>query len=222
MWTEVATEMTTDGMTIGAVLLAAGQGSRMGNVPKCLLKLDGVSLLERHLTALADAGVTSIVVVTGHYHDRIAPVAANFPVTQVRNPDPDAGQPSSVKLGIQTLGGEFDMVMVVLADQPLVGSAEVSELAAAFARRPAGTDVVYPEVSGERGNPVVFSGALIRTMLAQGRLALRKFTDEHPERVYRYPTSNDHFVIDLDTRQAVDALAERTGLRLALPADAVG
>lgn len=212
--------MTIDSMTIGAVLLAAGQGSRMGNVPKCLLQLDGVSLLERHLTALADAGVRSIVVVTGHYHERIAPVAEAFPVTQVRNPDPDAGQPSSVRLGIQALGGDFDMVIVALADQPLVGSADIRELAAAFAGRPPDTDVIYPEVKGERGNPVVFSGALIRTMLAEGRLALRKFTDEHPERVYRYETENDHFVIDLDTRQEVDALAQRTGLRLVLPADA--
>lgn len=212
--------MTIDSMTIGAVLLAAGQGSRMGNVPKCLLQLDGVSLLERHLTALADAGVRSVVVVTGHYHERIAPVTGRFPVTQVRNPDPDAGQPSSVRLGIQALGGDFDMVIVALADQPLVGSADIRELAAAFAGRPPGTDVVYPEVKGERGNPVVFSGALIRTMLAEGRLALRKFTDEHAERVYRYETANDHFVIDLDTRQEVDALAQRTGLRLVLPADA--
>ncbi len=201
-------------------MLAAGQGSRMGNLPKCLLTIDGVTLLERHLTALAAAGAAQIVLVTGHYHDRIAPLADTFAVTVVRNPDPDAGQPSSVRLGIQTLGGDFDMVIVALADQPLVGSAEFAELKAAFAQRPAGADVVLPEVQGERGNPVAFSGALIRSMLAEGRLALRKFTDEHPERVHRHVTANEHFVMDLDTRQDVDALAARTGLTLALPAGA--
>ncbi len=206
-----------DKLSCGVVLLAAGQGSRMGGVPKCLLRLDGVTLLERHLSAMAEAGIDRIVVVTGHYHDRTEPLAATFPVTLVRNPDPDAGQPSSVRLGVQALGGDVDLLIVALADQPLVGSAELTELANAFARRPAGTEVVYPEVHGERGNPAAFSGALIRRMLASGRLALRKYIDEHPESVHRYLTANEHFVIDLDTREEVDALARRTGMTVQMP-----
>ena len=209
--------MHPDRLKCGAVLLAAGQGSRMGGVPKCLLTVDGVTLLERHLAAMASAGIGKVVVVSGHYHEATEPVAARFPVTLVRNPDPDVGQPSSVKLGVGALGGDFDVVLVALADQPLVGSNELRELLAAFAQRPAGTDAVYPEVDGERGNPVAFSGELIRSMLASGRLALRKFIDENPQRVHRHRTANAHFVIDLDTREDVEALARRTGWRLALP-----
>lgn len=211
--------MNPDSLKCGVVLLAAGQGSRMGGVPKCLLTVDGVTLLERHLAAMADAGIDRVVVVSGHYHASVEPVAARFPVTLVRNPDPDAGQPSSVKLGVGALGGDFDVIIVALADQPLVGRAELQELLAAFASRPDGTDVVYPEVDGERGNPVAFSGELIRTMLASGRLALRKFTDENPQRVHRHRTANAHFVIDLDTVDDVEALGRRTGWRLSLPAD---
>ena len=44
---------------ISAVILAGGQGSRMGGVPKCLLTVDGTTLLERHLTAMADAGIAA-------------------------------------------------------------------------------------------------------------------------------------------------------------------
>lgn len=244
--------MKLDNLTCSAVLLAAGQGSRMGSVPKSLLKMNGVTLLERHLAAMAEAGIERIVVVTGHYHERIEPVAASFPVTLVRNPDPDAGQPSSVRLGIEALGigasgieasgieasgigasgigasreqsvgddvpgGDVDLVIVALADQPLVGSAELLELVAAFARRPAGTEVVYPEVEGERGNPVAFSGALIRRLLASGRLGLRRYIDEHPQAVHRYLTTNAHFVIDLDTSEDVAALQRRTGATLELP-----
>ncbi len=211
--------MNQDSLKCGAVLLAAGQGSRMGGVPKCLLTVDGVTLLERHLAAMAGAGIDRVVVVSGHYHQAVEPVAGRFPVTLVRNPDPDAGQPSSVKLGVGALGGDVDVVLVALADQPLVGREDLQELLAAFASRPAGTDVVYPEVGGERGNPVAFSGELIRTMLASGRLALRKFIDENPQRVHRHLTANAHFVIDLDTREDVEALGRRTGWRLVLPAD---
>ena len=53
---------------IGAILLAAGQGSRMGGVPKSLLELQGVPLINRQLIALSGAGVDEVVVVTGYYH----------------------------------------------------------------------------------------------------------------------------------------------------------
>ena len=50
-----------------AVLLAAGSASRMGGQPKCLLQLDGISLIERQIMALQAVGITHIVVVLGHY-----------------------------------------------------------------------------------------------------------------------------------------------------------
>jgi len=100
--------MNPDSLKCGAVLLAAGQGSRMGGVPKCLLTVDGVSLLERHLSAMAAAGIGKVVVVSGHYHQATEPVAARFPVTLVRNPDPDAGQVSSLRVGLGALSPKLD------------------------------------------------------------------------------------------------------------------
>ena len=53
-----------------AVILAAGRGSRMGsltdNIPKCLTKLAGRTLLSLQCAALKDAGITDIAVVTGY------------------------------------------------------------------------------------------------------------------------------------------------------------
>ena len=42
-------------LRVGAVLLAAGEGSRMGGVPKCLMSLAGVPLINRHLIAMSGA-----------------------------------------------------------------------------------------------------------------------------------------------------------------------
>ncbi len=199
-------------MKIGAVLLAAGEGSRMGSVPKSLLRLQGMSLLHRHLSALREIPFDEIVVVTGYHHEKIEAAISDQTVRCVRNPEPQRGQQSSVRLGVAALGIGFDAVMVVLADQPLVGTPELKELISAFEQRPTGTGVLYPVVDGQRGNPVVFSGEVVQRMLRTGDEAdFRRYIDEHPEVVYRYETPTAHFIIDLDTAEDIAAFEQRTG-----------
>ena len=58
-----------------AIILAAGQGSRLGHLtddkPKCLIEFNGRTLLDRQLDALAANGVEEAVVVTGFRDDQI-------------------------------------------------------------------------------------------------------------------------------------------------------
>ena len=77
-----------------AIILSAGQGSRLGHLvddrPKCLIEFNGRSLLDRQLDTLAANGVDEAVVVTG-FHDELvqAAVAARSggpSVTTVFNP----------------------------------------------------------------------------------------------------------------------------------------
>ena len=205
-------------LRVGAVLLAAGEGSRMGHVPKCLLKLQGVPLINRHLIAMSGGGINEVVVVTGFYYEQIEPSVESFPVTVVRNPQPEQGQQSSVKLGLEALGSKFDIVLIALADQPLIGSAELTELIAAFKKRPPGTCVVYPEVRGQRGNPVAFSGEVIASMLESGKnIGCRKFIDANPALVHKLETDNDRFILDLDTPDDIASFEQRTGWALTMP-----
>jgi molybdenum cofactor cytidylyltransferase len=205
-------------LRVGAVLLAAGEGSRLGGVPKCLLCLQGVPLINRQLIALSGGGVDDVVVVTGYHHTEIEPAVETFPVTVIRNPQPEQGQQSSVRLGLEALGNKFDVILIVLADQPLLSSAEFTELIAAFKKRPLGTSIVYPEVKGQRGNPVVFSGDVIPELLATNvSIGCRKFIDDNPMMVHRHITENDRFTLDIDTPEDLTAFEKRTGWKLTMP-----
>lgn len=204
---------------IGAVLLAAGSASRMGHQPKCLLELDGVPLIRRLLTALSGAGADELVVVLGHYADRIEPVVRDFPVTLVHNPDPDAGQISSLRLGLQALPGQIDAVLVALADQPLIHSQDIRDLIGAYRMRPADTEVVQPTVDGLPGNPVVFSQTVREQILAsEARVGCRQWQQAHPQAVHRWATTNTRYRTDVDSPDDIESLAARTGQRLRWPA----
>ena len=206
-------------LRVGAVLLAAGTGSRMGGVAKSLIRLQGVPLINRQLIALSGAGVDEVVVVTGFARDAVEASVSTFPVTLAHNANYALGQQSSVRVGLQALRGNFDAVLVVLADQPLLGAADLTELIAAFKKRPAG-HVVVPVVGGQRGNPIVMDEVALADILASDtNLACRHLVERQPELVHVHTSTNTRFVTDLDTLADLEALAQRTGWRLDLPAE---
>ena len=207
-------------LSVGAVLLAAGSASRMGMRPKCLLELGGVPLIRRQLIALSGAGVDEVVVVLGHYAGRIEESVKEFPLTLVRNPDPDAGQISSLRLGLAALSPKLDAVLVALADQPLINAQDITDLIAAYKKRPATAQVVQPTVAGLPGNPVMFS-ALVREQILAGaaHIGCRQWQAANPEQVHPWMTSNSRYRVDVDTPQDIEALASRTGHRLQWPLD---
>jgi len=202
---------------IGAVLLAAGEGRRMGGVAKPLIRLQGVPLINRKLVALSGAGVDEVVVVTGYAGGEVEQQVQSFPVTVVHNPSHADGQQGSVRLGLQALSGEFDAVFVTPADLPLISSDDLIELISAFKKRTTG-NVVIPYVNKQRGNPILLDqAALTEILTSETDLACRHLIDNNPELVHVHETDNMHFITDLDTPSDLQVLAERTGWQLEMP-----
>jgi len=58
-----------------AVILAAGQGTRIRSVhgehPKCLIEVDGTTILDRQLEALSLAGINEVAIVVGYEKEQI-------------------------------------------------------------------------------------------------------------------------------------------------------
>ena len=203
---------------VGAVLLAAGAGSRLGHRPKSLLELGGVPLIRRQLIALFGAGVDEVVVVLGHHAELIEPAVMTFPVTLVRNAHPDEGQVSSQRLGLAALTGKLNAFIVALADQPLINAQDIAALMAAFGKRTAGTSVVYPEVNGERGNPVMFTAEVREQILASAAgIGCRQWQAANAAAVAPFVTANRRYRVDIDTPDDIESFARDTGHVLRWP-----
>ena len=69
-----------------AIILAAGRGSRMKEMttakPKCLTRLHGRPLLEYQISALKEAGITDIAVVTGYMREALL----SYDLVEFHNP----------------------------------------------------------------------------------------------------------------------------------------
>ena len=207
-------------LVVGAVVLAAGSGSRMGHRPKSLLELGGVPLIRRQLIALSGAGVDEVVVVLGHHAALIEPVIQDFPVTIVHNPQPDEGQVSSLRLVLNALQGKLDAVMVTLADLALINAQDLTDLIAAYKKRPEGAQVVIPTVNELPGNPVMFSQDVrLQVLSEQANVGCKQWQGQHPDQVHRWITPNRRYRLDMDTAEDIEALAQSTGHRLRWPAN---
>lgn len=209
-------------LRLGAVVLAAGQGSRMGYRPKCLLEIAGVSLIRRQLIALSGAGVDQLVVVLGHYAELIRPLIEDFPITVIDlSAESEFSQKYSVSAGIDALHGKFDAVMVTPSDMPLLGTADYTDLIGAYKKRPEGIQMVRPIFQEGLGNPVIFDYAITDESQDGIEPMCRNWWNNHQEKCFAWPTENDRFVVDIDTLEDLEFLEKRLGRKLIYP-EAVG
>lgn len=218
--------MTKDGATqyrsqmrLAVLLLAAGEGSRLGSRPKALLKKEGKTLIERSLEAVRSFAPVEFILLTGFHAELIEAELKRFreilscPITIVRNENPERGQYSSIRLGLESLKSDFDALLVCLSDQPQITHLEIGQLVGTFEQRAADKQIILPMVNGQRGNPVLFSRGAIESILAHADLVCRTYMDKYPEKVQMLETQNHAFVQDVDYPE--DAV--KLGLQLSSP-----
>ena len=194
-------------LRLGGVLLAAGQGKRLGGRPKALIAVEGEPLIERNVKLLQSLGLDELVVVTGHFQSQLAPVltqllanVARMPIVEVTQPGDDHKQADSLRLAAQTLSAELDAVMVLPVDMPALTRADLVALIGAYKHAPSAIEFVGPNVDGRPGNPVLLSRR-IATQIAEGvgEFGSGAWRHQQPDWLLEWPTDNLHYVTDIDT-----------------------
>jgi len=204
--TSFGKQSRSSNLRLAVLLLAAGEGSRLGLTPKALLQKDGQSLLSLFCQAVHGFALTELIVVTGFYSDVIESELAklkkdfHLPIQAVHNPNPEQGQASSVRIGLEALQTDYDVLLIALCDQPLVGAMEIDTLLKQYEQRELNKEVMLPMVGQQRGNPVVFSKKVIADILAIPKMVCRPFMDQHPELVQILATDNQAYIADVDTK----------------------
>jgi CTP:molybdopterin cytidylyltransferase MocA len=196
----------------GAVILAAGAGSRFGG-GKLRARLDGRPLLDHVLAAARAVPLDPIVLVVGSEEAAIVGDINRTAVNVVRNPDPARGLSSSLRLGVDAIARAeppVDLAVILLGDQPLVRPDVVLTLldvAAGPGNDPARPVTAPRYADGGGGNPVVLArSAFDLASEASGDRGLGPVLAAHPALVREVdvPGVNP----DVDTAADLRALVE--------------
>ncbi|MDH0301612.1 MULTISPECIES: nucleotidyltransferase family protein [unclassified Pseudomonas] len=187
-------------MSVVALVLAAGQGSRFGADKRRALLGDGRSLLQHSVErALAVFGEVRVVLRDG---ERAEDLRLPGGCRIVASPDARLGMGHSLAAGVASLAdSEALAVAIVLGDMPWIEPGTLRQLVAT-ARASA---IVVPRHQGQNGHPVLFGRDFWPELTAlAGDEGARSLLQRHRERMVVLEVSDPGVLRDVDTPGALD------------------
>ncbi len=139
-----------------AILLAAGLSSRMGQL-KSLLPWEGSTLIQYQIEQMKQAKINEIVIVLGYQAERIQKNISGYEVKKVINESYKKGKSSSIRMGISSLQGDAEGILISAVDQP-VPTGVLKKMTNHL--KESGAAVVIPMYEKRRGHPILFHGSL--------------------------------------------------------------
>ena len=194
---------------VGAILLAAGESSRMGQL-KALLPWRNTTLLEHQLRSLLDGGVQWVVVVVGHDADRLKPIIeAVEGASWTLNNDYLQGKTTSLKAGVAALAGQpISDVLLLNVDQPR----DADTVRRLLERHQASSfRITIPTYGGKGGHPILIAAELFPELaeIEEESQGLKAVVRRHAEATERYELDDPSVLLDLNTpeqyQKALDA-----------------
>ena len=199
----------SDSTKIGAIVLAAGQSRRMGDINKLLVKVDGVAMVSRAADAALDSGVDTVIVVTGHEYQQIETALTGKAVNIIHNPGYAEGMSTSLRAGLTALPADTEAVIICLGDMPHVDAGLIARLIEAY-KIADGHAICVPTYKGKRGNPVLWSAHYFEDMQhLAGDVGARHLIGKHSDAVHEVECGDSAVTFDVDTPEALKYLVMR-------------
>ena len=185
---------------IAGVILSAGEGSRMGSVPKALLRFKGSSFIEIISQHMSLAGIDDIYIVIGYHGDMIKSHLSMRKETLLINPAPEMGQLSSLHVAIKHMAPEVSAIMVTLVDLPLIKVTTYRKLLKEWSQKP---DMIYiPVCNGRKGHPVIFPKKFFPELLNTPlNLGARAVVHSNQDSVIKCEYDDPGIFTDIDTEE---------------------
>lgn len=193
-------------ITIAAVILAAGQATRMRNHShKLLARFDGIPLIRRTVAIAMASRSSSVTIVTGYRREDIESCIDGMGAHVVHNPDFSVGIASSIVAGIsEERVSSAAGAIVLLADMPKVETEHLDRLITIF-RENKGNFIVRAVSGRVPGHPIILPSTFYeRLTTLKGDFGARQILDAFEPDVIEVEIGNAA-IHDVDTPEAIIA-----------------
>ena len=190
-------------MQIGALIVAAGMSKRMGEF-KPMLSIGSISVAQRVVATLSQAGVSKIVMVTGYNAIMLERHLSGNGIIFLRNENYETTQMfDSVKIGLRYLLDKCDKVLFTPVDVPLFTAKTVRRIL------DSGAPLAVPMCEGKQGHPILIANELIPEILDDsGEMGLKGAMDRCSVPLLRVDVEDFGTIQDADTPEDFSALVE--------------
>ncbi len=183
---------------VSAIILAAGESSRMGT-PKALLKIGDKTFLQHIVDVLNSARVLDVVIVLGADAAEVQKSLWWFKGKVAVNQDWQRGQLSSILLGLRYVEqADLHGVLICPVDRPLISQAVLVGMLHQFYTKH--QPLVVPTYRGQRGHPLLIGKGMFPELeLASMEIGARALLWNHFDKVLEYPTEDEGVILNIDT-----------------------
>lgn len=199
-------------MQIGALIVAAGMSTRMGEF-KPMLSIGSISVAQRVIATLSQAGVSKIVMVTGYNATVLERHLSGNGIIFLRNENYETTQMfDSVKIGLSYLQDKCDKVLFTPVDVPLFTAKTAKTIL------DSGAPLAVPMCEGQQGHPILIANDLIPEILNDcGEMGLKGAMDRCSAPLLRIDVEDPGTIHDADTPEDFSQLLEYHNAQLVRP-----
>ena len=182
---------------VTAVILAAGQGRRMGQT-KQLLPWGDTTVLGQTIRSVQQTAVHDLLVITGQDAAEVEAIAQAEQAKTLHNSQYKTTEMIvSLQTAIRQLPENVTAVLVMLADQPMIEPETIELLLAAYWQNEG--QLIAPIYEGRRGNPVLIGHRYFAELLALAPdNAPRTLLQRHADKLHLVPVPTNSILRDLD------------------------
>jgi molybdenum cofactor cytidylyltransferase len=179
---------------------------------KALLPWRNGTFLSTAINTLQSA-TELVIVIAGRNQAAIAPVVYANGAFLVENPNPEEGQFSSLRVGLnEVLGRGRDAAIITLVDRPAPAVATIELLKHAFLAASDKVWAVVPEFQGRHGHPFIAGREMIEAFLrAPANSNAREVEHGLQEHILYVQVADPLVTVNVNTQEEFQQLLSGTG-----------
>ena len=194
---------------ISAIILAAGEGKRIGTT-KALLNWGNENLINYQINSLSHESITEKIVVVGSESEKVKKAILRNEIKIAENNDYLSGKTSSIKKGISYIGNDQNDILLIAVDQPRTEDL-INKVVNFHIANPLDKKISMPYKEGHGGHPIIFSNFFLNDLskIKEESFGIREIIKYNPESIIRFKTTDVSSNIDINTSEDYELFHNR-------------